>query len=118
LIHMAASTPLVARTSVYYEGVKPLTSNLTQSPAGTEQSLWIAALLVPFTKPVGNPPQTFCEATPDGVRYTLRGAWGEDSITCHIASPTLRLGDPVHNSFEVVRQLRDTGSVSFTIETG
>jgi hypothetical protein len=110
-VQVAGSCPLTAQTSAYYDGSRLLTSNVTLTPAGGERSLWIAALLVPFSKSApGSTPHVTCAPMPGGVQFGVQGAWGLDTLFCRSADNASAPGQ-----IEVVRRFRQTSTTTFTI---
>ena len=111
-VQAAGSCPLAAQTSAYYDGAKLLTSNLTLSPTGDERSLWIAALLVPFSKYApASTPHVDCTPVASGVQFMVQGAWGEDTLNCRSAEHELA---PSH--IEVVRRFGQKRTETFEIK--
>ena len=112
LVQVMGSHPLAAHTSAYYDGAKLLTSNVTLTPMGDERSLWIAALLVPFSKSVaGSTPNVDCTPVSGGVQFQVQGVWGEDTLTCRSVND-----EPAPNRIQVVRQLKSSRTVTFEID--
>jgi hypothetical protein len=100
-MRFAASAPLQATTGAFYEGPTRLTSNLTLAPAENVRSLWIAAVLVPYAKPVSSAVILESHALADGAQFRVGGAWGEDTITVTSAQSQSRI--------RVVRRAASTG---------
>ncbi len=87
IMRVAASCPLSSKIGSYYDGTKLLTSNLTLTPDDSVKSLWIAALMAPFTKSALDAPSVTYTPIADGAQFVVCGAWGNDVITINCKQP-------------------------------
>jgi hypothetical protein len=110
-VQVAGSCPLITHTSAYYDGPRLLTSNVMLTPAGDERSLWIAALLVPFSKSApGNRPRVTYSLVPGGAQFGVQGAWGEDTLICRSADHSR-----APSQIEVVCRFKQANTARFMI---
>jgi hypothetical protein len=103
---LAVSGAPAVKTGAYYEGARLLTSNLTLAAAPGEKTLWVAALLVPYSKTAaGEAPVVTSAVERDSVRFRAAGAWGEDEVICW----------PAQGRARVVRRHRQLGKLTFEV---